>query len=178
MNAKTGSIGNSKISATSALKLTVPLLRQSFDRRVSLDDPAPYCTVDATGFECRRVCKGFDREISNGVGGALSLSECAAGGDEGAAALSHFAQIEFLRNQSHNNKKNRMAQLFTFQQLLRMYNYSWTAAMFKWMQILRPCFWATASAAAWSRNTHGADHSPGSLQLYKYESKSRVRQKQ
>ena len=90
----------------------------------------------------------------------------------------NFTRIEFPRNHRHNNETFRIDKLFTFQQLLRMYKYSWTAAMFKWVQILQTCFWATASAAAWSRNTHGANHSPGSLQLYKHEPKSRVRQKQ
>ena len=43
----------------------------------------------------------------------------------------NFTRIEFPRNHRHNNETFRIDKLFTFQQLLRMYKYSWTAAMFK-----------------------------------------------
>ena len=59
-----------------------PTLEALLDRRVGLDDAAPYRTVDGTGFEPGRVGKGFDRDLSNDVGGALSLNDCAlAAGD-------------------------------------------------------------------------------------------------
>lgn len=59
-----------------------PTLEALLDRRVGLDDAAPYRTVDGTGFEPGRVGKGFDRDFSNDVGGALSLNDCAlAAGD-------------------------------------------------------------------------------------------------
>lgn len=54
-----------------------PTLEALLDRRVGLDDAAPNRTVDGTGFEPGRVGKGFERDFSNDVGGALSLNDCA-----------------------------------------------------------------------------------------------------
>ncbi len=59
-----------------------PTLEALLDRRVGLDDAAPYRTLDGTGFEPGRVGKGYARDFSNDVGGALSLNDCAlAAGD-------------------------------------------------------------------------------------------------
>lgn len=82
-------------------------LEAVLDRRVSLDDPAPYRTVDGIGFEPGPICKGWDRHFSNDVGGALSLNECAlAVGDRismsydfGASKTITFKIIKVDRNE-------------------------------------------------------------------------------
>ena len=57
-------------------------LEALLDGRADLDGPAPCRTVDGTGFQPGPICKGWDRDFSNDVAGALSLNECAlAAGD-------------------------------------------------------------------------------------------------
>jgi hypothetical protein len=47
-----------------------------------MSSPAPCRTVDGTGFQPGPICKGWDRDFSNDVAGALSLNQCAlAAGD-------------------------------------------------------------------------------------------------
>ena len=57
-------------------------LEALLDRRLSLNDFAPFRTVEGTGFEPGPVGKGYDPDFSNDTGGAISLNECClAAGD-------------------------------------------------------------------------------------------------
>jgi hypothetical protein len=70
---------NRKLASRHVDRATLEAL---LDRRLSLNDFAPFRTVDGTGFEPGPVGKGFDPDFSNDVGGAISLNECClAAGD-------------------------------------------------------------------------------------------------
>ena len=51
-------------------------LEALLDRRLSLNDFAPFRTVEGTGFEAGAVGKGYDPDFSSDTGGALSLNDC------------------------------------------------------------------------------------------------------
>jgi hypothetical protein len=105
VNAKTGSTGNSKISATSATEVD----RASLEAWTTLRLFARWMERASRGFECGRVCKSLDRR---GSGTFPALMRPLAVMKE-RPALPNFVQIEFPRNQRHDNKKIRIAQLFT-----------------------------------------------------------------
>ncbi len=66
------------------------------DRRLSLNNFAPFRTVESTGFEPVAVGKGCDLDFSNDTGGALSLNECCLAPGDRISMKHDFGDASFI----------------------------------------------------------------------------------